>query len=351
MNQNEIISQLRALARRALQEVNAITSPDQIEAVRLRYFGRKNGELVELAKWLPELSGEARRLVGQVLNEVKSQLEIALTRAGTAEKSNTELAQTEWLDVTLPGLPVARGHEHLVTQTIQEIEDIFARIGFYRSYIPEVDWDYYAFESLNMPKNHPARDEWETFFITPEGKEHRSGRQVLTPHTSSGQVREMEKGKLPIRTIVISKCYRRQIDISHTPMFHQFEGLYIDKQVSIVQLKGVLDYFAQQFFGPTTKTRIRPFHFQFTEPSFEVDVTCALCAGGGCRYCKAGWSEIGGAGMVHPNVLRAGGVDPKQYSGFAFGWGVERVALMKPGRKIPDLRMLYQNDLRFLEQF
>ena len=351
MTPNELIEQLRALKNRAVKDIVALTRPDQIEAARIRYLGRKNGEFTELVKQLQSLSGEARRAVGQVVNEVKTAIETAFAGAAPSEKSSSELSEQEWLDVTLPGIPMARGHAHLVTQTIQEIEDIFARIGFYRAQIPEVDWDYYTFESLNMPKHHPARDEWETFFITPEGKESGKGRQVLTPHTSSGQVREMEKGKLPIRTTVISKCYRRQIDISHTPVFHQFEGLYIDSRVSIVNLKGVLDYFAQQFFGPKTKTRIRPFHFQFTEPSFEVDITCALCAGAGCRYCKAGWSEIGGAGMVHPNVLRAGGVDPKLYSGFAFGWGVERVALMKPGRKIPDLRLLYQNDLRFLEQF
>jgi phenylalanyl-tRNA synthetase alpha chain len=224
-----------------------------------------------------------------------------------------------------------------------------------------VDWDWYPFESLNMPPHHPARDEWETFFIEYPGKPSRDPhkqKMVLTPHTSNGQVREMEKGKLPIRMINIAKCYRRQIDVSHTPMFHQFEGLYVDTNVSIAHLKGVLDYFAQHFFGPARKTRLRPFHFQFTEPSFEVDISCGICNGTGklkdgspCKLCKSGWLELGGAGMVHPVVLKNGGVDPDIYSGFAFGWGVERTFMMKSGTQLDDIRLLYSNDVRFLEQF
>jgi phenylalanyl-tRNA synthetase alpha chain len=174
---------------------------------------------------------------------------------------------------------------------------------------------------------------------------------VLTPHTSNGQVREMEKGVLPIRMINIAKCYRRQIDISHVPMFHQFEGLYIDKNISIGHLKGVLDYFAQQFFGKERKTRIRPFHFQFTEPSFEVDISCGICNGTGCKLCKEGWLELGGAGMVHPNVLKAGNIDTDRYNGFAFGWGVERSFMMKSGTSLDDVRLINSNDVRFLEQF
>ncbi|MEK7533611.1 MAG: phenylalanine--tRNA ligase subunit alpha, partial [Patescibacteria group bacterium] len=253
------------------------------------------------------------------------------------------------------------GHLHIVTQAITEITRIFERIGFARVRHPEVDWDYYAFESLNMPANHPARDEWETFFIEYPGKPGRDPHKqkiVLTPHTSNGQVREMEKGKLPIRMINIAKCYRRQIDVSHTPMFHQFEGLYVDKDVSIGNLKGVFDYFVKQFFGSSRTTRLRPFHFQFTEPSFEVDINCGICLGTGkladgtvCKLCKAGWLELGGAGMVHPVVLRNGGVDPELYSGFAFGWGIERTSMMKSGTKLDDIRLLYSNDIRFLEQF
>jgi len=246
-------------------------------------------------------------------------------------------------DITQPGIQQNIGHLHIITQAISEIEEIFSRLGFYRSRYPEVETDWYAFESLNMPKNHPARDEWETFFIT--------SNIVLTPHTSSSQIREMEKGKLPIKMINISKCYRRQIDISHVPMFYQIEGLYIDKNVSITQLKGVLEYFVKNFFGENRNIRLRPFHFRFTEPSFEVDINCSLCNGKGCSFCKAGWVELGGAGMVHPQVLKNGGINPNQYSGFAFGCGVERIYMMKSGLKLPDIRLIYKNDLRFLNQF
>jgi phenylalanyl-tRNA synthetase alpha chain len=238
-----------------------------------------------------------------------------------------------------------------VTQAIEEISSVFESIGFVRARYPEVDWDLYAFEGLNMPKGHPARDEWETFFVdVPENS--KNGKVVLTPHTSNGQVREMLRVKNPpIRMINIAKCYRRQSDVSHVPMFHQFEGLVVDTDISIVNLKGTLDYFARSFFGKERKTRLRPYHFQFTEPSFEIDISCGNCNGVGCKLCKAGWLELGGAGMVHPNVLKAGGIDSKKYSGFAFGWGVERTYMMKGGISIPDVRLLYSSDLRFLTQF
>jgi len=226
---------------------------------------------------------------------------------------------------------------------------------------PEVDWDRYAFESLNLPKDHPARDEWETFFIASDQPEQiaegKKGKIVLTPHTSNGQVREMEKGHLPIRMMNINKTYRRQSDVSHAPMFHQFEGLMIDKDVTISELKGVIDFFVKQFFGTERLVRLRPFHFRFTEPSFEIDISCAVCKGTGqlgndrCRLCKEGWHELGGAGMVHPNVLKAGGIDREVHTGFAFGFGVERTMMMKSGLNIDDIRILYKNDLRFLEQF
>jgi phenylalanyl-tRNA synthetase alpha chain len=202
-----------------------------------------------------------------------------------------------------------------------------------------------------MPTSHPARDDWETFFVDAPVNP-KLGKMVLTPHTSNGQVREMERlGKPPIRMINIAKCYRRQSDISHTVMFHQFEGLVVDTDINITHLKGTIDYFVKQFFGPNRKSRLRPYHFQFTEPSFEVDVTCDICLGKGCKLCKEGWLELGGAGMVHPNVLKAGKIDPQKYTGFAFGWGVERTFMMKSGLKIPDLRLLYSNDIRFLNQF
>jgi phenylalanyl-tRNA synthetase alpha chain len=242
---------------------------------------------------------------------------------------------------------------------MEEITRIFERIGFTRVRYPEVEWEWYSFEGLNMPKNHPARDDFETFFIDfPQSQKY--GKVVLSPHTSSGQVREMERlhHTPPIRMINIAKCYRPNWDVSHVPMFHQFEGLVVDTKINITHLKGTMDYFAKEFFGQERQTRLRPFHFQFTEPSFEVDISCGVCLGKGvlsdnsrCRFCKEGWLELGGSGMVHPNVLKAGGIDPEKYTGFAFGWGIERTYMMKSGTKLDDIRLLYSNDLRFLEQF
>jgi phenylalanyl-tRNA synthetase alpha chain len=322
---------------------------ENLEETKLQFLGR-SGKLTLAIKNITKLPAEKRPDFGILANEVKQTIEEAIERQKKTltEKKNTVLL--EKIDVTNPGIKPPLGHLHLVTQAISEISGIFERIGYERVRYPEIDWDYYAFTALNFPQNHPARDDWETFFIKSE-EDKKYGRQVLIPHTSSGQVREMEKGKLPIKMLNIAKCYRRQSDVSHTPMFHQFEGLVVDKDISIVHLKGTLDYFVKSFFGEKRKSRIRPYHFQFTEPSFEVDVTCGVCLGKGCRLCKAGWLELGGAGMVHPNVLRMGGIDPKKYSGFAFGWGVERVLMMKQGLEIDDLRILYSNDLRFLEQF
>ena len=313
------------------------------DQLRIRVLGSKS-DFAKLTRQLRFVTKEERGQIGAAANQVKANIEKALREKLESQPRSSDA----WFDVTMPGLRPPEGHLHIVSQAISEITRIFERLGFTRVRHPEVDWDWFAFESLNMPPNHPARDEWETFFIdTPRGK-----RQiVLTPHTSNGQVREMEKKKLPIRMINIAKCYRRQIDVSHTPMFHQFEGLYVDKNVSIGDLKGVMDYFFTQFYGPERKSRLRPFHFQFTEPSFEVDVNCGVCLGRGCRLCKDGWLELGGAGMVHPNVLKAGGIDPTVYSGFAFGWGIERTYMMKSGTKLDDVRLLYSNDVRFLEQF
>jgi phenylalanyl-tRNA synthetase alpha chain len=282
-----------------------------------------------------------------LINETKNTLENLIAEQKNSFKENAR----EWFDPTVPGIKPKIGHLHLVTQAITEISSVFEGIGFERVRYPEVEWDFFAFEGLNMPEGHPARDEWETFFVdTPENSKY--GKMVLTPHTSSGQIREMLRVKIPpIRMINIAKCYRRQSDISHVPMFHQFEGLVVDENISIVNLKGTLDYFAKSFFGPDRKTRLRPYHFQFTEPSFEVDISCGICNGTGCKLCKAGWLELGGSGMVHPDVLKAGGINPTKYSGFAFGWGVERVLMMKSGINIPDLRLLYSPDLRFLTQF
>jgi len=354
---NQLISLLLSLEEDAKRKLTDSTKT--YENLKTDLLG-KDSEFTKLSQCMRDIPKEDKQQVGIVLNQVKQSLEALLAQKSKETGSKEEA----WMDVTAPGIKPALGHLHIVTQAIEEITDIFNKIGFTRVRHPEMDWDWYAFESLNMPKNHPARDEWETFFIRGQKavsplrlklSEASRGQKfqniVLTPHTSNGQVREMEKKNLPIRMINIAKCYRRQIDISHVPMFHQFEGLYIDKHVSIGHLKGVLDYFAQCFFGKERKTRIRPFHFQFTEPSFEVDISCGICKGKGCKLCKEGWLELGGAGMVHPNVLKSGDIDTDVYNGFAFGWGVERSFMMKSGTQLDDIRLLNSNDVRFLEQF
>jgi phenylalanyl-tRNA synthetase alpha chain len=338
------------------------------DELQIKYLGKK-GRFNQLAQAIRDIPPEERKLAGQLLNEVKVYLETAIL-----ERESAGAGATAQIDLTAPGIKPKIGHLHPISQAMEEITHIFEGIGFTRVRYPEVDWDWYVFESLNMPPDHPARDEWETFFV--DAPDHSSkGKVVLTTHTSNGQVREMERlgSKPPIRMINIARCYRRQQDATHTQMFHQFEGLVVDKGITIQHLKGTLDYFAEQFYGPGTKSRIRPFHFQFTEPSFEVDFSCHICGGTGllnpagkpsdqawagdkgeftkCKFCKSGWHEVGGAGMVHPNVLKAGGIAPDEFTGFAFGWGVERTYTLKEGLNIDDIRLLYSGDLRFLEQF
>lgn len=347
--QEEIIN----LKNQALAQIMGAKDETELERIRIAYLGR-SGKLTSLIKDIKKLSPDEKKQTGILINQAKNTI---IQQIANQKRAITESGR-QWFDATIPGIKPKRGHLHLITQAIEEISRTFTQIGFIRVRYPEVEWDWFAFESLNMPPNHPARDEWETFFV--DSPPHpKYGQMVLTPHTSSGQVREMLRVKTPpIRMINIAKCYRRQSDVSHVPMFHQFEGLVIDKEISIIHLKGTLDYFARNFFGQKRKIRLRPFHFQFTEPSFEVDINCGICDGKarlpngqGCRYCKEGWLELGGAGMVHPTVLKNGGIDPKKFSGFAFGWGVERVLMMKSGLKIPDIRLLYSSDLDFLNQF
>jgi len=332
---------LDQLKDEALTAIAGAGTPEALEAARVHYLGRK-GIFSKQMKELSRLATEKRKAAGQRLNAAKNEVTAALENKGQA-LTEGRVGESAWLDVTLPGEKPPIGHTHPITQTIYEIEDIFHKLGFVRRRHPEVETDWYAFESLNMPQNHPARDEWETFYIT--------DKTVVTPHTSNGQVHELEHFGVPVRMINISRCGRRQADLSHLPTFYQFEGLVVDTSINITHLKGTLDFFVQEYFGKERTYRLRPTDFRFTEPSFEIDVTCGLCGGKGCRYCKAGWSELGGAGMVHPQVLKNGGLDPKKVSGFAFGWGVERVFMMRKNLNIPDIRVLYQNDLRFLEQF
>ncbi len=340
------LEKLKAEAERELRDAGV---HETLTAWYAKFLGKK-GILRNFLADISDLELEEKKEIGQKINLLKSDLEKLYSDAASLVSSIKKDDRLSEFYKSLPGKKPEIGHLHLITQAIREIDAVFAGLGFVRVRYPEVDWEYFAFEALNMPKNHPARDEWETFFVDlPEDSE--MGKAVVTPHTSSGQVREMLRGELPIRMLNISRCGRRQIDINHVPTFYQFEGLVIDKDISISHLKGVLEYLIHNFFGKDIKFRLRPYDFRFTEPSFEVDVTCSLCGGKGCRFCKGGWVELGGAGMVHPNVLKAGEIDPEVYSGFAFGWGVERVLMMRSGIKIDDIRLLFENNMKFLEQF
>lgn len=349
--QKDLINNLK---NQALALITQASDKKELQRLQLEYLGRK-GQVNQILKSLSDLDPDQKIIIGRLVNQLKNAITQAIeTKLKTLQPSY----QTTWQDWTAPGKKPNIGHLHPLTQAIKEVTSIFEKIGFTRVRYPEVDWDWYVFEALNMPENHPARDEWETIFIdTPSHP--KMGKMVLTTHTSNGQVREMERVKKPpIRMLNIGKCYRRQQDRTHTIMFHQFEGLVIDQNIGIPHLKGTLDHFAKEFYGSQAKSRIRPFHFNFTEPSFEVDFSCTHCQGKinssgkrGCQFCKSGWHEVGGAGLVHPNVIKAGGLDPKIYSGFAFGWGIERTYTLKPGLNIDDIRLLYSSNLDFLNQF
>jgi phenylalanyl-tRNA synthetase alpha chain len=324
------------------------SSAEDVLKIRLEFLGKK-GFISKMLADMSKIPAEKRKEYGIKINSLKDEIE-GVIDLHSKKYDGSSISKYSDLYKSLPGKRPDIGHLHIITTAITEITNVFVPIGFTRVRYPEVERDYFAFEALNMPETHPARDEWETFFIDSPIDE-KLGKLVITPHTSSGQVKEMLKGELPIRMLNISRCGRRQIDVSHVPSFYQFEGLVVDKGINITHLIGILNYFARNFFGPDRKIRLRPYHFRFTEPSFEVDIDCGICHGKGCRLCKSGWLELGGAGMVHPNVLKAGGIDPEIYTGFAFGWGVERTYMMKSGTKIDDIRHLFSNDLRFLEQF
>ena len=315
-----------------------------LEQIRIQYLGKK-GELTAVLRGMGALSAEERPVVGQIANEVRAIIEAAIKDKANAAK-DAELAKrlvAEKIDVTLPSSAPAQGKLHPLTQVQRTIEDIFIGMGFSIAEGPEVEYDYYNFQALNIPENHPARDTQDTFYITEN--------ILLRSQTSPVQVRTMEKQKPPIRIISPGRVYRSDaVDATHSPLFHQIEGLVVDKGVTMGDLKGMLETFAKTLFGNDTRLRFRPHHFPFTEPSAEVDVSCFVCGGKGCRVCKnEGWIEILGAGMVHPFVLSNCGIDPEEYSGFAFGMGVERIAMKYYG--IDDMRHLYENDTRFLGQF
>ena len=310
----------------------------------MAYLGKK-GELTNLLKSMKDVAPEDRPKVGQMVNDVRAQLEGKLeeAKAALAKKAREEQLKKEVIDVTLPAKKNKVGHSHPNTIALEEVERIFVGMGYEVVEGPEVEYDEYNFEKLNIPKGHPARDEQDTFYI--------NDNILLRSQTSPVQVRTMEKGKLPIRMIAPGRVFRSdEVDATHSPSFHQIEGLVIDKNITFADLKGTLEEFAREMFGPETKVKFRPHHFPFTEPSAEVDVSCFKCGGKGCRFCKgSGWIEILGCGMVHPHVLEMCGIDPEEYTGFAFGVGLERIALLK--YEIDDMRLLYENDIRFLKQF
>ena len=333
---------LKRLVDEASLAAAAAHNEQELKLTEIKFLGRKS-RLTLFLRGLKDLPSAERAKMGSLANSTRSRLEDIFS-----ERGQSLVSRLSSIDVTLPGISPPVGHVHLVSEAMGEIAAIFKEIGFARVRHPEVERDWFAFEALNMPPDHPARDEWETFFMSHKATDQR---YILTPHATSGTAHALASGVLPLRLINIQKCYRRQSDVSHTPMFHQFDGLYADEGVTIRHLKGVLEYFVKSYFGAKREVRLRPFHFRFTEPSFEVDISCGVCEGKGCRLCKEGWVELGGAGMLHPNVLRAAKIDPNKITALAFGWGVERVLLMRPGLGIPDMRILYENDLRFLEQF
>ncbi|MBI5641020.1 MAG: phenylalanine--tRNA ligase subunit alpha [Nitrospirae bacterium] len=337
------MDELLSLKTAFLEEIDPVTTLAELQQIKNKYSGRK-GLLTARLKALSSVPPDQRPLYGKTLNEIKDFIEETLGHKELLLKGREKEKRllTEKIDITLPGRYTRFGRKHPINQVLSEIKDIFVSMGFGIEDGPEIELDYYNFEALNIPKDHPARDMQDTFYISDD--------VVLRTHTSPVQVRVMEKRKPPLKIIVPGKVYRCDADVSHTPMFHQVEGLMIDSDISFGDLKGVIELFFHSFFGKGTPVRFRPSYFPFTEPSAEVDIGCIFCAGKGCRICKTtGWLEVLGCGMVHPRVFEMAGYDPEEHSGFAFGMGVERLTMLK--YSIDDIRLFYENDLRFLEQF
>ncbi len=337
--------QLLALKEQALAELAAVETLDALKDLRVKYLGKK-GPMTEILRGMGKLSAEERPKVGAIVNEVKSVLEAEITAKTEVleKKALADKLANEKIDITLPGRKCECGHLHPVTLTLREVKKIFMRMGFDVMEGPEIENDYYNFEALNLPQDHPARDMQDTFYITNEF--------LLRTQTSPIQARTMQSREpnSPIRMIAPGTVYRNDYDATHSPMFHQVEGLVLDKNISLADLKGTLELFCKEMFGSSVKIRLRPSYFPFTEPSAEVDISCVICGGKGCRVCKgSGWLEILGSGMVHPNVLEMSGYDPTIINGYAFGMGIERIAMLKYG--IDDLRLFFENDLRFVRQF
>jgi len=335
---------LEAIKESALKELKEAASKVDLENIRVKYLGKK-GELTQILRGMGALTAEERPIVGKVANEVREALENFIEDASSNIKAKEKelRLKKEVIDISMPGNKKVLGKRHPLAQTLETMQDIFLSMGFSIVEGPEVELDYYNFEALNIPKNHPARGEQDTFYI--------NDNIVLRTQTSPLQIRTMEKQKPPIKVIAPGKVYRSDaVDASHSPIFYQMEGLVIDKGITFADLKGTLDLFAKKMFGENLKTKFRPHHFPFTEPSAEMDATCFVCEGEGCKLCKgSGWIEILGCGMVHPQVLRNCGIDPEVYSGFAFGFGIDRMVMLNYG--IDDIRQLYESDVRFLNQF
>ncbi len=336
--------QIAQIQKQALQEIEKVEDQKELAEIKVKYTGKK-GELTKALRGMGELKPEERPAIGKLVNELRDKLEeeFAKKEKELQEKELQKRLETENIDVTEPSKKTTLGSIHPITQTIKEVEEIFLGMGYQIADGPEVEKTFYNFDQLNAPEDHPSRDIQDTFYITDE--------IILRSQTSPVQARVMETQKPPIKIICPGTVYRSDtIDATHSPVFHQVEGLVIDKNIAMTDLKGTLEMFAKKCLGENTKIRFRPHHFPFTEPSAEADVSCFVCGGKGCKVCKGeGWIELLGCGMVHPNVLRNCGIDPKQYSGFAFGFGVERIAMAKFG--IEDMRLLFENDIRFLKQF
>ena len=337
--------QVKQIEKSALEELNACTELKALEETRVKYLGKK-GELTALLKQMGSLSKEERPVIGSMVNKVRDELEeiISSKEEKLKKEEIAKKLESEKIDVTLPSTKIRRGSKHPLNRIIEEVEDLFVSMGYDVISGPELETDEYCFERLNLPKGHPARDMQDSFYITTE--------YLLRTQTSAVQARAMmaNKEKSPIRVIVPGKTYRREDDATHSHQFNQVEGLVIDKDITFADLKGTLEVFMKHMLGEDTKLRFRPSYFPFTEPSFEVDVSCFKCGGKGCNLCKhTGWIELLGSGMVHPNVLKMNGYDPDKYTGFAFGTGLDRLAMFKYG--ITDMRLLYANDVRFLSQF
>ena len=341
---SDIRERLEKIRMQAMQHMDEARTAESLNEIRVAVLGKK-GELKDLMKGLKDVTPEDRPRVGQMVNEARDVIEAKLeeVRSRLEREKMARDMENEKIDVTLPARKADVGHRHPNQIALEEVERIFVGMGYEVVEGPEVEYDEYNFTKLNIPPDHPAKDEQDTFYINKD--------IVLRTQTSPVQARVMEKGKLPIRMIAPGRVFRAdEVDATHSPSFHQIEGLVVDKNITLADLKGTLEEFAKEIFGPETKTKFRPHHFPFTEPSAEMDVSCFKCGGKGCRFCKGeGWIEILGCGMVHPHVFEMCGIDPNEYTGFAFGVGLERIALLK--YEIDDMRLLYENDIRFLKQF